>query len=386
MSDDPLLRPAEPTPQPPAHQQGEGVRVGRLLGVPVYLKPSWLLVALVITVLFAPLVRNSTGLAGGAYAVALTFAVLLLLSVLVHELAHAVVARLTGTPATHIVLDLWGGHTAFARDSSTPARAALVAAAGPVANLVLALAVRPFVAATERGDVSRLLLVATAYANLVVALFNALPGAPLDGGRVLEALVWRLTGDRLRAATVAGWAGRGVALTVAVVAVGGLLADRLRLPSAVWLLLIAGMLAQGAGAALAGVAWLRRAARADPGTLLRPAVSVPSGASVADALLAVARDQARAVVLLDVYGRPTAVVDERAAGQVPPAQAEQVRAAAVAEALVEGAVLDVRETGAAFIARLQSVPAPRYAVLDGAERVVGVLEWDDVARFVAEPT
>lgn len=361
----------------------EGIRVGRLLGVPVFLKPSWLLVALLITLLFAPTARRAVGLADpAAHAVAFGFAVLLLVSVLVHELAHAVAARATGTPARAIVLDVWGGHTAFDRESAGPWRSVLVAAVGPAANLALALAVLPFLVRPVQTP-GQLLLVATASANLFVAAFNALPGLPLDGGHVLEALVWRVAGNRHAGTVVAGWCGRAVAVGLAGLALAWMLGGRIGPVSAGWLLLIAAMLWQGATRSLAGAAWRRRAAAVDPASLLRPAVAVPSDSTVQSLLLAAARDSAHAVVLLDVYGRPSAVVDERAAGQVAPSRAADVRASAVAEPLVDGAVVDVRATGEQLIARLQEVPAPRYAVLDGHERVVGVLEWDDVERFVS---
>jgi hypothetical protein len=87
--------------------------------------------------------------------------------------------------------------------------------------------------------------------------------------------------------------------------------------------------------------------------------------------------------VLDVYGRPAAVVDERAAAGVPAARAEQVSAAAVADGLPEGAILEAALSGDDLIARLQAHPAARYAVLGVDEQVVGVLDWEDVARFVS---
>ena len=111
-------------------------------------------------------------------------------------------------------------------------------------------------------------------------------------------------------------------------------------------------------------------------------MAVPSTATVATALLAASEAGARAVVVLDVYGRPASIVDERSAAGVPAARADQVGAAAVAHALPEGAVLEAGLGGDALIQRLTANPAVRYAVTDRAERVVGVLDWEDVARFV----
>lgn len=352
--------------------------------MPVYLRPTWFLVAAAVTLLYAPTVRDAVLVDPGAeYAIAFLLAVLLLLSVLVHELAHAAVAAATGTPATHIVLDLWGGHTAFDRESSGPWRSIGVAAAGPLSNAALALVTEVLARGAEPGGVTRLLLTATATANLLVAGFNALPGLPLDGGRVLEGLVWRATGDQLRGTVVAGWAGRLLAGSLVAWTLLATASGRRGPVLALWLLLIAWVLWRGAGQAIDAARWNRRAEAARIDDLLQRAVAVPSTATVATALAAVTAAGARAVVVLDVYGRPAAIVDERAAAEVPAARAALVPVAAVAHPLPEGAVLPAGLGGDDLLQRLRDRPADRYAVLDPDEHVIGVLDWEDVARFVA---
>jgi len=360
-----------------------GVRIGRVGSVPVYLQPSWFLVAALVTFMFAPGIRTSADVRPGLeYVVAFGFAVLLLLSVFIHELAHAGAAAVTGTPATHIVLDLWGGHTAFGEEAAGPGRSVGVSVVGPLSNALLAGLAELAVRAGSPDGVLHLLLVATATSNLVVAAFNALPALPLDGGRVLEALVWWATGDRHTGTVVAGWSGRLLALALTIWTVFGLVGGERTLTSAIWLLLIAGLLWRGAGQAVAAAQWYRRADQARIDELLQPAVAVPSTATVATALLAASAAGARAVVVLDVYGRPASIVDERSAADVPVRRADQVGATAVSHPLPEGAVLEAGLGGDELIQRLQAHPAARYAVLDLSERVVGVLDWDDVARFV----
>jgi Zn-dependent protease len=370
------------SPQQPAPSR-PGIAVGRVGPVPVYLRPSWFLVAALITLLFAPGIRSAVTVAPGLeYLIALGFAVLLLLSVFIHELAHAGAAAATGTPATHIVLDLWGGHTAFGEESAGPWRSIGVSVVGPLSNAVLALVAEGVVLLGQPHGITRLLLEALMTSNLVVAGFNALPGLPLDGGRVLEALVWWGTGDRHAGTLVAGWSGRLVAAGLVVWTVLGVIGGGHPLTSGLWLLLIAGLLWQGAGQAISAAHWFRRADRAQIDELLQPAVAVPSTATVATALFAASEIGARAVVILDVYGRPAAIVDERSAADVPASRADQVGAAAVAHPLGEGAVLEAGLFGDALIQRLQAHPAARYAVTDRQERVIGVLDWEDVARFV----
>lgn len=362
-----------------------GLRVGRVGSVPIYLRPSWFAIAAVITLVYAPTVRASVLVDPGvAYLIAFGFAMLLLFSVFLHELAHAGAAAATGTPASRIVLDLWGGHTSFDAESASPLGSIGVSAVGPLSNALLALIAAAVLRIGDPHGVTRLLLFATATANALVAIFNALPGLPLDGGRVLAAVIWWVTGDRFLGSLVAGWAGRVLAVGTVGWAVAGVIAGDRTPIDGIWLLAVAGPLWLGAGQAIAGARWYRQTDRARLAELMQPAVAVPSTATVATALLTATRAGATAVVVLDVYGRPAAVVDERAAAGVPAARADQVAAAVVALALPEGAILPTGLSGDELIDRLQACPAGRYAVLDADDRVVGVLDWEDVAQFVAQ--
>src|SRR3954470_18634774 len=258
-----------------------GLPLGRFLGAPVYLAPSWFVIALVVVVLFAPTVERSAAVGPPAsYAIAVLYAVLLLLSVLVHEFAHAAAARSLGLPVHAIVANLWGGHTQFGDESPTPGRTALVAVAGPLANAALTLLglvvlrsdLAPF------GSVSRLLVVALVWSNGFVAAFNLAPGLPLDGGRVVESLVWGVTRRRSTGTLVAGWCGRVVAVAVVLFLVLrplllGVVPDLFTL---VWSVLIAAMLWQGATAAIAVAQVRSRAGRLRLGDLVDPATGLPA--------------------------------------------------------------------------------------------------------------
>ena len=99
----------------PRDGDNPGIRLARVGGVPVYLSPSWFVIAAIIVLTFGPNVRSAMPQLGaaGAYLVALVYAVLLAISVLCHEAAHAVVARFSGYAVARVVVNLWGGHTAF---------------------------------------------------------------------------------------------------------------------------------------------------------------------------------------------------------------------------------------------------------------------------------
>ena len=149
--------------------------------------------------------------ATGPAAVALSgvFAVAFFACVLVHELAHAVVARAVGVPTAEIRLFVFGGVARIRGEPADPGGEALVAMAGPLASVTLAglLGLASWQVPGPAGDLAALLFLG----NLVVAGFNLLPGFPLDGGRVARALIWRVTGRRLLATRLTALLGRALA-------------------------------------------------------------------------------------------------------------------------------------------------------------------------------
>ncbi|GAB2673394.1 site-2 protease family protein [Thalassiella azotivora] len=366
---------AAPDRSPPSLRHPEGWQVATLLGVPVVLARSWLVIAAVVTVLFGPLVRDQEpGLGAAAWFVALGYAVLLLLSVLLHELGHAAVARATGTPATRIVLNLWGGHTQFETEATTPGRSMAVAAVGPAANGVIAVVAYLALGLVD-GGVPGLLLGALALTNGFVAVFNLVPGLPLDGGRVLEALVWKATGDRATGMVVAGWAGRVVAvgLVIGLVVVPLARGGAPGLLTVVWTAMIGGLLWQGAGEAVRAAGVRRRLGRADLAHLADPAVGVPSQVTLAEAGRRAVAAGARDVVLLDPQGRPVAVVDAEAAGAVPPQRREEVPVASTARALPPGPLLPADLSGAALLDAVSRSAGEEWVVVGATGEVTGVL-------------
>ncbi|GAA1159693.1 site-2 protease family protein [Nesterenkonia sandarakina] len=183
----------------------------RVAGVPVRFRASWFLISAAIVALFGPQVQRIFPELGAlAYLVALGYAVLLMVSVLAHELAHALAARSFGWPTTEIELNLWGGHTEFLAHRATPAKSLAVSLAGPAANLVIAGVGFYLSGALDLTGVTAMLVQVTVLVNFFVGIFNLLPGLPLDGGRIVESAVWAATGNQDRGMRAAGWAGRVV--------------------------------------------------------------------------------------------------------------------------------------------------------------------------------
>ncbi len=297
-----------PVTQP--EESGHGVRIARVGGVPVYLAPSWFLIAAVIVAIVAWPVLDTRPLFG--LAVGLAQALLLLVSVLVHEAAHALAARAYRMRVLRIVANVWGGHTSFEAPSTSPGPMAVVAAAGPLANAAVALV--SFVALqVTTGDVSGRLCTGLLIINGSLAVLNILPGMPLDGGQVLESLVWKATGDRNRGSVVAGWSGRGLALLVVLWFVGRPLVDGGGLsPDSIWALVIASILWTGAtesirrGRALSQIESMRVSQVMEAAVYLAP--ETPVGVALAHPDAVVTTDQ-RGIPCL-VFGSAQGVLPE----------------------------------------------------------------------------
>lgn len=302
-----MSTPADQVPE----ERGHGIRIASVAGIPVYLTPSWFVIAAVIVFFVAQPVLRTDPLFGIGLGV--LQAALLLLSVLVHEVAHAIAARSLGMPVLRIVANLWGGHTSFQTVRPSPGPMALVALAGPAANLVLAGAA--FVGWVTSGDG----LVHSVFQGLLIingtlAAFNVVPALPLDGGAALESVVWWVTGKRHRGTLVAGWSGRVLAVVVVLwFSVRPLLRGGANsVVDLVWGLVIASVLWTGASAAIRrGTAWsslgrLRVADVSEPVVVLPPSTPVAVASAHPDLVLTT---DDRGLPLLYLLGATPAGVD-----------------------------------------------------------------------------
>ena len=194
----------------------EAIPLGRIAGFPVKIHWSVVVILWLFTwSLATSLPHNVKGHSHLVYWLAgACGAVVLLMSLVAHELAHAVVARRSGLTVDGVTLWLFGGVTRIGGDAKTPKAAFRIAIAGPATSLVLAAGFATLaimLAAVKAADVVVSVAWWLATINLLLGLFNLLPGAPLDGGRVLRAYLWRRHGDSVRAAVGAAHAGRVVA-------------------------------------------------------------------------------------------------------------------------------------------------------------------------------
>jgi len=350
------------------------IRIATIGGVAVRVDPSWIGAALLSGWSFWSHARISYGhgtLTSLGFAIA--GALLLFGSVLAHELAHALEGRHRGMSVGAITLFLFGGVTETSDDAKRPADAFSLAAIGPWTSVVLAAFLGLVSAGSELiglGVVAELTGV-LAWLNLGLAIFNMLPGIPLDGGRVLHAIVWRVTGDKLRATRVAGRAGQGIGAAVLFLGVRDLLFAG-NLANGLILSFIGWFLVQGATAELAAAEATTALADRTVGSVsAAPVYAVPAATSVARLADELQRLHEADALLVDEGTTTVGVVMVDDVLSVPLDARPTTSAASIM--LPIAAVPTVRgdEPATAALAGLREDSV--LAVVDGTGEVVGLL-------------
>jgi Zn-dependent protease len=218
-------------------------RIGSLLGIPLFLDLSWFFILVLVTIINARELSHNFESAI-AWSAGLIMALLLFGSVLLHELGHSLVARAQGIKVNSITLFVFGGVASIDRESKTPGQAFQVAIAGPMVSLVLFGLFFWLTHALPTDSVAEVLTSDLARLNLVLALFNLIPGLPLDGGQALKAAVWKLSGSRFKGVR---WAAKtGEILGGIAIALGLVLVLVTGEWSAIWLTLIGGFVFRNA--------------------------------------------------------------------------------------------------------------------------------------------
>jgi Zn-dependent protease len=362
-----------------------GIPLGRLFGFPLRLSPSWLVLAALVTITYGQLVaRGRPALAGApAYAIGFGFVVCLVASVLLHELGHAFASRRYGIKVRGITLEMLGGYTEMEHDAPRPRIEFAVSAAGPVVSFGVGLLAVALANVLPDGTLARQLVFELALSNVVVAVFNALPGLPLDGGRALQAAVWALSGDPNKGRLVAGWAGRLVGIGCAVAGIALYQSDVLTSVGAVFALFIAVTVWYGASQSVRHARAAARLPELDLDSLARPIFPVPGGIPLAEAEQRAAGSGLVDPVLciVDGEGRLESVVSAIAAGAVPVDRRTWIAVASLARQLDQAHVLPSGLKGVDLLRAVQDDPGGDYLVLDG-EDVRGVLRGADLLELL----
>ncbi|WP_033311896.1 site-2 protease family protein [Streptomyces iakyrus] len=391
--DRPLAHSADgkgPAPQRP--EPRGGLLMGRPFGVPVYVAPSWFLVAALITWVFGgQLERVLPELGAARYLVSLFFAVAFYASVLVHELAHTVAALRFKLPVRRIQLQFFGGVSEIEKEAETPGREFVLAFVGPLLSLVLAGAFYAAAQTVEPGTVPGVLLAGLMISNLIVAAFNLLPGLPLDGGRMLRAVVWKITGKPMTGTVAAAWVGRALAVSVLIGlplltqsgALGTDAADNVGMDTVLDALLaaiLAAIIWTGAGNSLRMARLREHLPELRARALTRRAVPVESDTPLSEALRRANAAGARALVVVDADGQPLSLVREAAIVGVPEHRRPWVAVSGLAQDLTDGMRVSAELSGEELLDALRATPATEYLVVEETGEIYGVLSAADVER------
>ncbi|WP_307853910.1 site-2 protease family protein [Nocardioides palaemonis] len=368
------------TPAPP--RPPGTLRIGSIAGIDVLITSSWFVVAFLIAVTFAPRIEVvQPGLGVLKYVAGFVFAVILYLSVLLHEASHAVTAKRLGYGVTSITLHFLGGMTEIDGQSRRPRHEFWIAVVGPLTSIAIGVAAVGLWFVVPDG----LLQVAVeglAGANLVIGVLNLVPGLPLDGGRVLKALVWGASGNQHRATIVAAWGGRVVALALLA---WPLVQDRVigeppTILDLVLVFILGLFLWTGATAALAHARMRQRLPALVARPLARRTLTVPEDLPLAEAVRRAQEAQAGSIVTVAPDGSPLGIVSEAAVAAMPPERRPWVAVSTVARALEEGLTLPATVAGEELILAISRRPAEEYLLVEEDGRIYGVLSTADVDR------
>jgi len=364
---------------PPSHPPGS-YRLGSIGGVDVYVRASWLLVAGLIAILLAPRVEEvQPGLGGLKYVAGVAFAVLLYLSVLLHEMSHALVAKHFGLPVRSISLQFLGGMTEIDGEAATAGQEFKIAVVGPLTSLAVGIVALLLVPVVPDG-LTRMAVQGLAGANLVVGVLNLVPGLPLDGGRVLRAAVWRAAGNMHRGTIVAAWCGRAVAVAALLwpVLASTLFDTRPTLVDFALAAVVAGFLWSGATSSMVSAHIRQRLPSLRARPLARRVVDVPDDLPVSEAVRRAQEASAGGIVLHAADGRLVGVVSEAALLATPEDRRPWMPSSAVARSLTEGLVLPADIAGEELVRAMSRTPASEYVLVEPDGAVYGLLSTRDV--------
>src|ERR1700689_4446430 len=376
-------RPAQDPAAGPRYDPKQGIVIGRPFGIPVYVSPYLFLVAAVLVALYGGSPGSLPGsLTGSAsrYGVAAAFVVLLYASVLLHELSHSLVARAFRLPVRRIVLYPLGGFSVIDPEPPTPGQEFLVSAAGPAMSLLLAGIGYLALGLVHSNGVAHSLIDLLVLSNLLVAIFNMLPGLPLDGGRVLRAGLWKITGNPASATIMAAWAGRVLAVVLVIVPIYDSSAGDFSITGryGLWLVVVAIFMWMSAGQALRSAKIRERLPSLHARALARRAIPVQSTLPLAEAIRRADLAQARALVVVDHDARPIAIVNEGAVIATPEQRRPWVDAGSLARTLDDSLILSADLSGMDLIEAVSKAPASEYLLVEPSGQVYGVLARSDL--------
>jgi Zn-dependent protease len=363
---------------------GTSWRLGRIAGIEVRVDSSWVVIALLITYsMYLRVSQVYPGTStGAAVAVAVLGAVLFFGSVLAHELAHALVSQARGIRVQDITLFLFGGATRARVESRGPGDEFVIAAVGPLTSLLLA-GLFGVVTALGRDTLPGPLAGTLGYlgwTNLLLAVFNLVPGFPLDGGRLLRSTIWKATGNFSRATRIASLSGQAVGWLLVALGVAYLLAGNLA--GAIWFAFIGWFLVQAARSSYEELQLrqMLRGAEAED-VMARNLLRIPPELSLQDAVDDYFMRYDHGAFPVEELGRTIGLLTMRGMRRVPRDQWSTRRVRDSMVSLGDQIVVPPDARMDQVMGKLEDSDANRVLVVTDGE-VVGIITSSDLTRWL----
>ena len=362
------------------------IRLGSLLGIPILVNPSWFLLFGLATWLLAtqvypdvlPEAQSSTHIAMAGVS-----SVIFFLSILLHELAHSVVAKAYRIPVRNITLFIFGGVSQITREASKPLNELLMAIAGPLTRMALGVIFLGtwFAIGRDSRPVDEVLFWVGGI-NIVLGVFNLLPAFPLDGGRVFRSLIWLVSRNYYRSTSIAAWTGRGTAWLIMAVGFLGVLGYNSALTGspigAAWLIFIGLFMENAARQSLLHNKLLKTLQQYSAGDLMVADPPVVEGAmSVASLARGVLEINPRVCYFVEEQGKLAGIVSDFQMRAIPEALWDSTTAA---QAMVPSAKLHPTERerlASDVLIEMESENLMHMPVIEGG-RVIGVIGRDRI--------
>jgi Zn-dependent protease/CBS domain-containing protein len=367
---------------------GKPIELFEIFGFKVKIDPSWFIVALLVTWNFATLVFPAQ-LAGRTHATYWTMgvagALVYFLSVLLHELSHSLVARTYGLEMRGITLFIFGGVAEMPMEPTTPRSEFVIAAAGPVASVVIGLVCGGLGLAGRLSGWPEPAVTVLLYLGLLngaLALFNLVPAFPLDGGRLLRSILWGWKKNLRWATRVSSTIGSGFGLLL--IALGGVEIFTGSFTSGLWMCLI-GLFVRNAAASSYQQLLLRRALEGETvARFMHPdPVTVPRGISVEELVKDyIYRYHYKMFPVVDDAGRLLGCVTARQVRELPRDEWDRQTVGALAARCTPENAVGPDTDAMEALSRMSRTGASRLMVVEG-DRLLGILTLKDLLRFFA---
>jgi len=363
---------------------GGSIKLGKLFGIPININYTWFIIVAILTfqlatLSFPVLIPGQPAL---LYWVAgLATAVLLFVSVLLHELAHSVVSKARGTPVEGITLFLFGGVSSISDDAPRPQDELVMAAAGPLSSVVIGVVLLLLSRLGSRAGFLTNMALLLGQANLGLAIFNLIPGFPLDGGRVLRSLIWWATG-KIRVAT--RWAS-GIGRAVAILMIVGGLALALVFgawSTGLWLVVIGWFLENAAGQSYQQLVLRETLAGVSARDLMTPdCARVDENADLQTLVEEKVLNEGRRCMLVARGDQLAGLLTVHSIKEVPRSEWALTRASSAMIPFDRVKTVDADATALSVLRRLDEGDINQIPVME-RNRLVGVITREHLLRFI----